>query len=236
MDIKAIIQKLYDTNDASREELLYLLDNIDDHSKKFLIEKAYETRYKYFKNTVFVRGLIEISSYCKKDCLYCGLRRSNKNAERYRLDIDDILECAKRGDELGYKTIVLQGGEDAYFNDEVMVDIIKSIKKDYKIDLIKKILNYIHENYNDKIYIEDLALEANMNVQYFCRFFKSVIGKTPVEYINSYRIEKATELLQTETLSISNIALSVGIDNFSYFVKQFKKYKNCTPSQYRKSL
>jgi len=87
-----------------------------------------------------------------------------------------------------------------------------------------------------KIYIEDLALEANMNVQYFCRFFKSVIGKTPVEYINSYRIEKATELLQTETLSISNIALSVGIDNFSYFVKQFKKYKNCTPSQYRKSL
>ena len=113
---------------------------------------------------------------------------------------------------------------------------IKSIKKDYKIDLIKKILNYIHENYNDKIYIEDLALEANMNVKYFCRFFKSVIGKTPVEYINSYRIEKATELLQTETLSISNIALSVGIDNFSYFVKQFKKYKNCTPSQYRKSL
>lgn len=75
-----------------------------------------------------------------------------------------------------------------------------------------------------------------MNVQYFCRFFKSVVGKTPVEYINSYRIEKATELLQTETLSISNIALNVGIDNFSYFIKQFKKYKNSTPSQYRKSL
>ena len=79
MNIKAIIQKLYDTNDASREELLYLLDNIDDNSKKFLIDKAYKTRYKYFKNTVFMRGLIEISSYCKKDCLYCGLRRSNKN-------------------------------------------------------------------------------------------------------------------------------------------------------------
>ena len=63
-----------------------------------------------------------------------------------------------------------------------------------------------------------------MNVQYFCRFFKSVVGKTPVEYINSYRIEKATELLQTETLSISNIALNVGIDNFSYFIKQFKKH------------
>ena len=93
-------------------------------------EKAYETRYKYFKNTVFVRGLIEISSYCKKDCLYCGLRRSNKNAERYRLDIDDILECAKRGDELGYKTVVLQGGEDAFYTDEKMVEIIKAIKKE----------------------------------------------------------------------------------------------------------
>ena len=68
MDVKEIIQKLYDTNDASREELLYLLDNIDENSKKFLIDKAYETRYRYFKNTVFVRGLIEISSYCKKDC------------------------------------------------------------------------------------------------------------------------------------------------------------------------
>ena len=131
MDIKAIIQKLYDTNDASREELLYLLDNIDDDSKKFLIDKAYKTRYKYFKNTVFVRGLIEISSYCKKDCLYCGLRRSNKNAERYRLDIDDILECSKRGDELGYKTIVLQGGEDAFYTDEKMVEIIKAIKEEF---------------------------------------------------------------------------------------------------------
>ena len=105
-----------------------------------------------------------------------------------------------------YKIISLLISEDMLLNKKN----IKSIKKDYKIDLIKKILNYIHENYNDKIYIEDLALEANMNVQYFCRFFKSVIGKTPVEYINSYRIEKATELLQTETLSISNIALTVG--------------------------
>ena len=84
MDIRAIIQKLYDTNDASREELLYLLDNIDDDSKELLIDKAYKTRYKYFKNTVFVRGLIEISSYCKKDCLYCGLRRSTKCKKRER--------------------------------------------------------------------------------------------------------------------------------------------------------
>jgi biotin synthase len=131
MDIKAIIQKLYDTNDASREELLYLLDNIDDESKKFLIDMAYKTRLKYYGNTVYVRGLIEISSYCKKDCLYCGLRRSNKNAERYRLDKEDILECVRRGDKLGYKTTVLQGGEDAFYTDEKMVEIIKAIKSEF---------------------------------------------------------------------------------------------------------
>ena len=131
MNNKNIIQKLYDTNNASREELLYLLENIDEESKKFLIEMAYKTRLKYFGNTVYVRGLIEISSFCKKDCLYCGLRRSNKNAERYRLDKEQILECARRGNELGYKTIVLQGGEDAFYTDEKMVDIIKAIKEEF---------------------------------------------------------------------------------------------------------
>ncbi|MBQ6632481.1 MAG: [Romboutsia sp.] len=131
MNNKNIIQKLYDTNSASREELLYLLENIDEESKKFLIEMAYKTRLKYFGNTVYVRGLIEISSFCKKDCLYCGLRRSNKNAERYRLDKEQILECARRGDELGYKTIVLQGGEDAFYTDEKMVEIIKAIKEEF---------------------------------------------------------------------------------------------------------
>ena len=131
MDNKSIIQKLYDTNDASREELLYLLNNIDEESKQFLIEMAYKTRLKYFGNTVYVSCVIEISSFCKKDCLYCGLRRSNKNAERYRLDKEDILECARRGNELGYKTIVLQGGEDAFYTDEKMVDIIQAIKAEF---------------------------------------------------------------------------------------------------------
>ena len=72
-----------------------------------------------------------MTSFCKKDCLYCGLRRTNKNAQRYRLSKEEVLECVRAGDKLGYKTIVLQGGEDAYFNDEVMVDIIKSIKKEF---------------------------------------------------------------------------------------------------------
>ena len=131
MDTISIINKLYNENNASREELLYLLDNIDSKSKELLIEKAHKTRLKYFKNKVYIRGLVELTSFCKKDCLYCGLRRTNKNAQRYRLSKEEVLECVRAGDKLGYKTIVLQGGEDAYFNDEVMVDIIKSIKKEF---------------------------------------------------------------------------------------------------------
>ena len=152
MDNKSIIQKLYDTNDASREELLYLLNNIDEESKQFLIEMAYKTRLKYFGNTVYVRGLIEISSFCKKDCLYCGLRRSNKNAERYRLDKEDILECARRGNELGYKTIVLQGGEDAFYTDEKMVDIIQAIKAEFPDNALSlSIVERSYESYK-KLY------------------------------------------------------------------------------------
>lgn len=126
-----IINKLYEENNATREELLFLLDNIDEKSKELLLELAHKTRMKVYGNKVYVRGLIELSSYCKKDCKYCGLRRNNKKAVRYRLTKEDVLECVRKGDELGYKTFVLQGGEDAYFTDEIMVDIIKSIKKEF---------------------------------------------------------------------------------------------------------
>lgn len=131
MDVKAIIEKLYETNDATKEELLYLLDNIDDESKKLLMKRAHEIRMKYYGNKVYMRGLIELTSFCQKDCLYCGLRRHNKEAQRYRLNVDEVLECVRKGDKLGYKTFVLQGGEDAYFTDEKIIEIIKAIKSEF---------------------------------------------------------------------------------------------------------
>lgn len=131
MDVKAIIEKLYETNDATKEELLYLLDNIDDESKILLMKRAHETRMKYYGNKVYMRGLIELTSFCQKDCLYCGLRRHNKEAQRYRLNLDEVLECVRKGDKLGYKTFVLQGGEDAYFTDEKIIEIIKAIKSEF---------------------------------------------------------------------------------------------------------
>lgn len=128
MKVKKIIDKLYLENNASFEELLFLLDNLTSADKGYLVEKAHETRMKTYGNTVYMRGLIEFTNICKKNCSYCGIRRENKYADRYRLTLEDILECVEIGDRLGYKTYVLQGGEDDYFTDERMIEIIRAIK------------------------------------------------------------------------------------------------------------
>lgn len=93
--------------------------------------KAAALRKSIYGNRVYVRGLIEISNYCKNDCLYCGIRRSNRDCDRYRLTKEDILLCCEEGYGLGMRTFVLQGGEDGYFTDERLVDIVSSIRRQY---------------------------------------------------------------------------------------------------------
>ncbi|GAA0727666.1 [FeFe] hydrogenase H-cluster radical SAM maturase HydE [Clostridium malenominatum] len=129
--MRELIDKLYKNNTLTEEELRYLIKNIDEEEKKYLIEKANETRHRYYSNKVFMRGLIEFTNYCKNDCYYCGIRRSNKNVERYRLSLEEILNCCEIGYNLGYKTFVLQGGEDGYYTDDKIVEIIKAIKEKY---------------------------------------------------------------------------------------------------------
>ena len=90
--------------------------------------KAVEVRQVYYGTAVFTRGLIEVSNYCKNDCLYCGIRKSNKECSRYRLSLDDIYACATEGYELGFRTFVLQGGEDPWFSDERLREIVSTIK------------------------------------------------------------------------------------------------------------
>lgn len=116
---------------------------------------------------------------------------------------------------------------------ELLIKEGNTPNNDYKISIAKNLINYINDNYTHKITINDLAKQTNMNPQYFCRFFKSLFGKTAIEYINEYRIEKASEMIQSEDIKIIEICFSVGFDNFSYFIKKFKQYKKCTPSKYK---
>ena len=99
--------------------------------KKYLREKARDKADKVFGKYIFMRGLIEFTNYCKNDCIYCGIRKSNKNVERYRLNKKEILECCKIGYDIGFRTFVLQGGEDDFFNIERISNIARAIKKEF---------------------------------------------------------------------------------------------------------
>lgn len=129
--MKALIDKLYKDNYLDKRELLNLIENISEEDKKYLIEKANETRVKTYGDRVFMRGLVEFTNYCKRNCVYCGIRASNNKADRYRLTLEEILSACEEGNRLGYKTFVLQGGEDDYYTDDRIVEIIKEIKNKF---------------------------------------------------------------------------------------------------------
>ena len=126
-----IVSKLHQTGDLSDGELKLLIETDDKAAAELLKKYADETRRKFYGDKVFLRGLIEISSYCRNDCLYCGIRRSNRDADRYRLSREDILACCENGYEMGFRTFVMQGGEDMYFSDEVIVPLIAEIREKY---------------------------------------------------------------------------------------------------------
>lgn len=126
-----IIKKLDAVHTADNSELAQLISTITDDELEVLRQTAQKCAQKHFGNKVFIRGLIEISSICKNDCYYCGIRKSNKNAVRYRLSREQILNCCEQGYKLGFRTFVMQGGEDGYFTDDVLCDIIGSIKSKY---------------------------------------------------------------------------------------------------------
>lgn len=103
-----------------------------------------------------------------------------------------------------------------------------------RLNSIKGVLSYISNNYSDVISLESLAKIAGMNPKYFCRYFRSMTGRTPIDYLNYYRIECACEMLSTKNISIKETAISCGFSDESYFVKTFRKYKGTTPKKYTK--
>ncbi|MBQ9882299.1 MAG: [Synergistes sp.] len=126
-----IIESIYRTTNAAREELRFLIEDRDEESTQLLCRLARKRAVEHYGNKIFVRALIEMTNYCRNDCLYCGIRRSNKNAQRYRLTKEDIMECCSEGYSLGFRTFVLQGGEDMYYSDDIMTDIVASIRAEY---------------------------------------------------------------------------------------------------------
>lgn len=126
-----IIDKIREQQNISREELELLLTTEDKDGLEYLRVSAREVADAVYGKQVFIRGLIEFTNYCKNDCLYCGIRRSNAKADRYRLTKEEILSCCDNGYELGFRTFVLQGGEDGYFTDDRICDLVSSIKKRY---------------------------------------------------------------------------------------------------------
>lgn len=127
-----MFNKLYQDTQLTETEYKELLElHTDKEIAEYGFELARKRQKETFGNEVYTRGLIEISNYCKNDCIYCGIRRSNQNAERYRLSEEEILSCCESGYALGFRTFVLQGGEDGYYTDDLLEDLLHKIKAAY---------------------------------------------------------------------------------------------------------
>ena len=125
-----ISKKLVETHSLTKEECMELFSLFDNSEiMEYLKKEAVKVRKEYYGTKVFTRGLIEFTNYCKNNCYYCGIRRDNRNVKRYRLSEDEILACCANGEKLGFRTFVLQGGEDLGYTEERIADIVKKIKK-----------------------------------------------------------------------------------------------------------
>lgn len=129
--MKQLIDQLEQQRTLSRHDWITLIQNFDQEDAEYLYEHARRIQRQHYGNQIFIRGLIEFTNYCKNDCYYCGIRRSNHGIQRYRLTKETILNCCRHGYSLGFRTFVLQGGEDGYFTDPVLVDIVASIHNEF---------------------------------------------------------------------------------------------------------
>ena len=128
MTFSSVVEKFSRNLPLTGEDFLFLLTGLTGAEEARLYALARETALAQFGNRIFIRGLIEISNICKNDCYYCGIRKSNSNLTRYRLTREQILSCCEAGYPLGFRTFVLQGGEDGAFTDDWLCSLLKEIK------------------------------------------------------------------------------------------------------------
>ena len=126
-----LIDRLAEEHSLPQEHYRFLIEHRTPEAAARLAELAVKARKERYGCAVYIRGLIEISNICRNDCLYCGIRRSNPHCQRYRLTPEEILECCREGDALGFRTFVLQGGEDPFFTDDVLAGLISAIKAEH---------------------------------------------------------------------------------------------------------
>lgn len=129
--IVELTDKLEREHILPKSELAEIITGHTSETDEYLFEKARAVREKIYGKDVYMRGLIEFTNYCKNDCMYCGIRRSAKNADRYRLTEEQILDCCETGYGLGFRTFVLQGGEDGFYTDDKIVSIVAGIKEKF---------------------------------------------------------------------------------------------------------
>lgn len=128
---KEMLDQIEQRQNITRQELEELLTVQDEALMEELYRRARNAAQRYYGKKIYLRGLIEFTNYCKNNCYYCGIRCGNKTLERYRLTEEEILSCCKNGWKLGFRTFVLQGGEDPYYTDEKICRITAEIKKRY---------------------------------------------------------------------------------------------------------
>ncbi len=192
-----ISKELYEKENTSDENLEFLLETKEDLKPLFKLAK--KKRQEIYKNSVYLRGLIEITNNCKNNCFYCGIRKDNLNLKRYQLTEKEILECCEKGYKQGLKTFVLQGGENPFFKDETLCEIVFKIKQKFKDcavtlsigerekktyeSLLKAgadrfLLRHetISKNHYEKLHPKEMSLENRINCLYNLKELKYVVG------------------------------------------------------------
>ena len=129
--IRNLIEKLQEIHSLEIEEWEQLIVAYTKEDWEYATALAREIAVREFGKKIYFRGIIEFTNFCKCDCYYCGIRKSNRSCQRYRLELEDILECCREGYENGFRTFVLQGGEDGWYTDERMCEIVKTIRETY---------------------------------------------------------------------------------------------------------
>lgn len=130
-DLRSLLYRLKEQHTLTKEEWTALIAGRTPRLARELFSLARQEQQRWYGHDIYIRGLIEFTNYCRNDCLYCGIRRSNKNAARYRLSQEEILSCCRAGYDLGFRTFVLQGGEDGWFQDGRLCKLIGRIRSAY---------------------------------------------------------------------------------------------------------